>query len=36
MHEKEIKVKFHSSLGDLMARFLREKQACGVLPVSKL
>lgn len=31
MHERKVKVKFHSPLADLMARFLREKQACGYL-----
>ncbi len=29
MRERETKMEFHSPLGELMSRFLREKQACG-------
>jgi hypothetical protein len=29
MHEQKIKVKFHSTLAELMAGFLREGQTCG-------
>jgi integrase len=29
MREQEIKMEFHSPLGELMSRFIREKQACG-------
>jgi integrase/recombinase XerD len=31
MHERKVKVEFHSPLANLMAGFLREKQACGYL-----
>lgn len=31
MHEQKVKVTFHSPLAELMAGFLREKQACGYL-----
>ena len=29
MREQETTMEFHSPLGELMSRFIREKQACG-------